>query len=218
MKDEKRRPEDDPRYQRVRANLFDAALKLSATKTVDEVTVAELTALAGVHRTSFYSHASSPPALLLDLLKEELEESLLSLKQKLAEGDLEFERYWHEFYCTVLEHVESRRDIYSQAVAANSVVLVGLYDFFAGSVSESLEIMMESWDPADWTLLRVEMARQQQAHNLMAVVAAWVATDLAAPIDEVVEEYWALAPPWQLAKKGPDGMVKMRRRGSPSKR
>lgn len=214
MKEDKRRPEDDPRYQRVRRSLHDAVLRLSAKKPVDEVSVAELTNLAGVHRTSFYAHASSPSDLLVAALVAEMEPGLRMLHSTLQLEETDYSEYWQNVYTHVLSHVREREGTYRQIVIANSAVLVGLYNYFADHVSASLAVMMSSWKNTDFTPLWLEMARQQQAHNLMAVIMAWVATDLRAPIPRVVEAYWTLAPPWQLAKKGTDGMVEMYRRAT----
>ncbi|MGE2716894.1 TetR/AcrR family transcriptional regulator [Mycolicibacterium litorale] len=46
----------DPRAERVRANLRDAALTLVAQRRVDDLTVADLVAHAGVSRQAFYQH------------------------------------------------------------------------------------------------------------------------------------------------------------------
>lgn len=59
-----RRPEDDPRFQRVREQLVRAVVDLAAEKPAEQISVSELTARARVARTTFYKHAESPAGLL----------------------------------------------------------------------------------------------------------------------------------------------------------
>lgn len=190
----------------------DAILLLGGQKPVEDVTVAELSTTASVHRTSFYSHASSPADLLVSALVGELEPEVRELQKELDRADAEFSRYWERFYRLILTHVSERKDVYKQAVAANSVLLTGLSEHFLEWVEESIEKMSPYWEDPEPSSLWVDMARQQQAHSLVAVITAWVSGGFTESIDGVLEEYWTLAPPWQLAKKDSSGFVRMQRR------
>ena len=180
---------------------------------MEAVTVAELSSRAQVPRTSFYSHASSPTELLVNALVEEITPGVEQLQLRLADPDLDFSTYWEDFYRLVLQHVADRRRVYTQAVSTNSQVLVGLYEHYLAWIGTSLEKMSPVWAGGEQSDLWAEMARQQQAHSLVAVITAWVNRGLEAEISEVINDYWTLAPPWQLAKKDASGDVRMHRRG-----
>mgnify|MGYP000965533580 CR=1 FL=1 len=64
--------EEDPRYLRVRASLVSALFELAAEVPADEISVSQLASAAGVSRTTFYSHSSSPAQLLADTLVDRL--------------------------------------------------------------------------------------------------------------------------------------------------
>lgn len=178
--------------------------------------MAELSAQAGVHRTSFYSHASSPTELLVDLLVEELAPEIEELIAGLRTEDADFSAYWRSFYRVIMSHVQERPDIYRQAVNANSALLNGMQEHYLAWVEQSLALMTPAWSGMSPTHLWLEMAKQQQSSDLRAVITAWVRTGLKAPINQVLDDYWTLAPPWQLAKRSSDGTVRMRRRTEPT--
>ncbi|WP_206055558.1 TetR family transcriptional regulator [Nocardioides sp. GY 10127] len=58
----------DPRSARTVAALRRGLRALLSERPLDEVTVAELCRASGVRRTTFYTHVSSPAALLTDML------------------------------------------------------------------------------------------------------------------------------------------------------
>lgn len=205
----------DPRYVRVRRKLQDAVLELAKATPVEEVSVAQLSSAAGVHRTSFYSHAASPAELLVDAVVDEVAEDVDALFDRLRNTDQECAVYWQDFYRLALAHVDKRAAVYEQAVAANSALLTGLYEFYLGSVERALGEISGFWAPPKPSDLWLNMAAEQQAHSLIAVITAWVNDGRKATIDEVVAEYWTLAPPWQLAKRDEDGLIHMAKRGGP---
>ena len=72
----------DPRQCRTRAALAAAVLALAAERGIDALSVTEITARAGVHRSTFYQHASSP----LDLVKSTLARELDALRDRDAQS------------------------------------------------------------------------------------------------------------------------------------
>lgn len=64
----------DPRSRRSRDRLFAAALELAAERPIDSLSVTEVAGAAGVHRSTFYEHASSPAELVQQALTRELDE------------------------------------------------------------------------------------------------------------------------------------------------
>ena len=77
--------EEDPRYLRVRASLVSALFELAAEVPADEISVSQLASAAGVSRTTFYSHSSSPAQLLADTLVDRLDTDLLARAYRFSE-------------------------------------------------------------------------------------------------------------------------------------
>lgn len=205
----------DPRFRRVREKLLRASTELAARKPIDEVSVAELSTAAGVHRTSFYSHAASPVGLLADSFKAELGPALAEQRKSLTDAEVSFAAYWRDFYTLVLTHVQDHRDIYRNAVASDSALLPALHNFFTDQVAESLGLMVHWWRGINPSKLWLNLAAQQVSSNTMALVVAWANLGFAPTIRELLEEYRTLVPPWQLARRDPDGTVNMTRRAAP---
>jgi len=63
----------DARWQRSRSKLTTAVLALASTQSADNLTASSIAAHAGVHRSTFYEHATSPMDLLQSALSEELD-------------------------------------------------------------------------------------------------------------------------------------------------
>jgi AcrR family transcriptional regulator len=60
--------------RRARRPLYDAVLDLAAHRPVEEITATEVALAAGVHRSTFYEHATSPAELLRRALREQLDD------------------------------------------------------------------------------------------------------------------------------------------------
>jgi len=63
----------DARWQRSRSKLTTAVLALAANQPAEELTASAIASHAGVHRSTFYEHATSPMDLLQSALSEELD-------------------------------------------------------------------------------------------------------------------------------------------------
>ncbi|MCL2850378.1 MAG: TetR/AcrR family transcriptional regulator [Micrococcales bacterium] len=203
-----RTPRDDPRYLRVRAALRRAVLELAADRPPEEITVAELTAAAGVSRTVFYSHASSPVRLLAEALFAEVLPDRLELA--MANSQEAFGPLWREGYLALLGYVEARRGVYATAVAARSGLLGALVDYYTELATTAVDAvvarMAEPVSPS-WRT----MAVHQHAHGAIAIIEAWLNAAPGTTPDDIVDAYLALAPPWQLARPGPDGRIVLHR-------
>jgi len=64
----------DARWQRSRSKLTTAVLELASTQPAESLTASAIASHAGVHRSTFYEHATSPVDLLQSALREELDE------------------------------------------------------------------------------------------------------------------------------------------------
>jgi len=209
-----RTTQDDPRYVRVRAALRCAVLELAAQRPAEEISVAELTSAAGVSRTVFYSHASSPVRLLADALVVELAPVLDGVETAMATGRTQFGTVWRDGYLALLEHVEAHRAVYVTAVEARSGVVTALVEYFAQLAAASVDAVAARMAEPVSPLWRT-MAVQQHAHGTIAMIETWVQAAPGTSPHDVVAAYLALAPPWQLARPDADGQIVLHRGQGP---
>jgi AcrR family transcriptional regulator len=108
----------DPRQRRSRAQLHATILRLATDKPVTELSVTEVAEAAGVHRSTFYQHATSPAALLEDALLADLDELRTGLEPDGAERDIV--TTVGAVTEGVLRHVERYLAIYRRGLGAES--------------------------------------------------------------------------------------------------
>ncbi len=102
---------NDPRAARTQEALRAAVLRLAATKRVEDISVSELTAAAGVNRTTFYRHADTAA----DVLREALYEDFDGIRTELLTIDNDDEHHrdaWFAVSARIAEHIERFRPIY----------------------------------------------------------------------------------------------------------
>jgi AcrR family transcriptional regulator len=77
----------DPRIARTRRSLQQALLALAREESLDAISVADIAARAGVHRSSFYQHYADKETLLADAIDAAVDEAAeRSLATELARG------------------------------------------------------------------------------------------------------------------------------------
>lgn len=144
---------DDPRVLRTRSALRAAIVELARERPVREVTMSALARSAGVHRSTVYEHTTSPEALLVDVLRTELdavrEETVLpGLRPR-------------EVALDVLTHLETHETIYLRELAdAGGVIRSFLTEHFRTSIATAL----------------AEVAPEQRSPLFLEVAPAWIAS------------------------------------------
>lgn len=201
----------DPRFQRVRRQLVDAVLLLGGQRPAESITVAELTSAAGVSRAVFYAHASSPAALLADVLIAELRTGLDGLAEQMSRPGADYVALWRRIYLTLLDHVQAHRAVYEVLTTQESAVTSALVSYFEEAARQYITAITALLTEPPTGELWAAMAINQQAHNMIAVIRSWIVTGLVDPPETVVDVYLTLAPPWQLARPDADGRISLRR-------
>lgn len=201
---------DDPRYRRVRQQLTAALLDLAGTRPAETIAVSELTAAAGVSRAAFYGHAASPAALLADVLIEELQPRFDDLAEQMSRPGADYVGIWREMYLALLDHVGEHRAVYEILTSHESAVSSALTSYLEHASRCCVVAVTSRFEGPPPTELWTSMAINQQAHNMLAVIRAWIGTGLSDPPETVVDTYLTLAPPWQLARSE-DGPISLRR-------
>ncbi|SPT53508.1 Uncharacterised protein [Actinomyces bovis] len=208
-----RTAQDDPRYQRVRGSLVQAAARLGRERTVDAVAISELTALAGVSRSAFYAHATSPADLLASYLLEKLTPYLDRLGNLLEEEPDNFVTAWRGLYVEVLHTIREDQEIYQHVFGDHgSPAVVGRLrqrfrqtaeEFVQSFITHLEEPVSELW---------VNMAVSQHVSNTVVIIESWLRTGMREEPGDVVDTFILLAPPWQLVRLSPTGVASLGRR------
>jgi AcrR family transcriptional regulator len=108
----------DPRQRRSRAQLHATILRLASEHPVTELSVTEVAEAAGVHRSTFYQHATSPVTLLEAALLADLDELRTGLET--AEMERDVATAVSAVTEGVLRHVERYLAIYRRGLGAES--------------------------------------------------------------------------------------------------
>lgn len=210
-----RSTETDPRYLRTRQALLDALLRLTAQRPAQSVTVSELTALAGVSRSSFYAHAASPADLLADHLSARLGPHLDLLGSVLTDSPEHFQERTREVYVDLLREVSESKEVFVHVFAetGSGTVLARLRTRFRVASEAFVSDLLTHLDepPGElWT----RMAVAQHSESLIIMIDSWLSSGAEKQPEDVVDTYLSLAPPWQLVRLDPGGRATIGRHRS----
>ncbi len=203
----------DPRYIRVRARLTDAALDLVKVKPADSISVSELTRTAGVSRTTFYQHGESPAKFVADVVVDAIQPYLDELVDAIAHATDDYLLLWREIYVRMLGALKENYDVVRPIFAGDgqSVVIGHITARLARTFGEYVDEFQARLEGEQVSDLWKAMATSQQVYNLVAVVVAWLQTDMEESPEAVVNTYLTLAPPWQLARFEECGKLSLKR-------
>lgn len=164
----------DARIVQTTKALHSAITDLASSTPVSSITVADVTRAAGINRATFYSHATSPGALLVDVLTPELDAIRaddLALRQAGALDDSAITRKGME---RVVDHVVKYREIYRLALpdaldASTHRVLA--HHFEVSSLTHLERSRARADRPAE---LSEPLAAGFVAHGLVGVIETWL--------------------------------------------
>ncbi|MFD6425025.1 TetR/AcrR family transcriptional regulator [Streptomyces sp. NPDC060198] len=128
----------DIRVLRSRRKLQDSVLRLAAGQPIESVSVADVTRTAGLNRTTFYNHASSPADALEQALFGDLDAMRRVLTENAADRSVPLDRVWEEITRDFLGWFERYEDIFTTGLLdGRSPVLIRLlsHHFTASIVS-----------------------------------------------------------------------------------
>jgi AcrR family transcriptional regulator len=186
----------DPRMSRSRAKLADAVLRLAAERDVPTLTVAEISAEAGVNRSTFYQHAPSPAALLCTVLATELD----AIRERhLAAADGDIRAALGKVTLAVMEHVQDHWDVYRRGLAGSGEA-PGLQAMLGSHFEASARLVFESRrvrvPRRAGRPVPVAMAARFIAYGVVGAIEAWVLEDEPEQAAEVAADLQALLPGW----------------------
>lgn len=190
---------EDPRWQRSRAALIDAALALASEHPIQDVTVREVTKRAGVDRTTFYNHAESPQQLVSEVLGVEFDELYQQFRDELERGDFTPEEAQRHGIRSLLEHVIHYQAIYRLTINAVSggVLQSVIGEHVRAAAREMLDEGLYPFEPPIApTEFQKDFAAQAMSLAMLGGIAAWIRQDSPPDIDEFMESFSLFFPDW----------------------
>lgn len=162
----------DARALRTRAKLVEAFHQVVTDTDLDEISVSALTRAAGVNRTSFYAHFSSPDDLAIHALGELLDVVSSADILLRSENALSAEAASRRALTEIVGFVWERRASYARLLGptAPSRLPVAVTDAFAAHAARSLQEMPGR--PADADPV---VTAQFIAAGVLHVVGRWLA-------------------------------------------
>lgn len=187
---------EDPRWQRTRALLHAAVLRLAAEGPVERITGAALAAEAGVHRSTIYEHGRDPADILREALRAELDE----IRERIVEPatDATIVAAISASADEVFAHVDRHAEIYARELRGTTAGLATmLADHFAHSITQLIEHRALvppplDDDPGEYaTTVAAALAAVA-----VAVIAVWVQGPEPRDRALLTRRWRAVLPPW----------------------
>ncbi len=188
----------DARQRRTRERLHRAVLELAEARPVTDLSVTEVAAAAGVHRSTLYEHAASPAALLQQALVDELD----ALREELlADTTTDVAQAVTRTAQGVLHHVERHADIYRRGLGAGSgeaslhAMLSGHFLETSRRLSELARVDVRVPVPGVPDEVVADAAARFIADGTVGVIEGWL--DAPEPVvDDFMRVYVSLLPAW----------------------
>ncbi len=161
----------DARIETTRARLREAVFALAATKDVGAITVAELTRAAGIDRSTFYAHASSPTELLAGFLREELDPLREAVEETLDRAPATIATVGEQLNARLVDHVEHHAAIYAdRGDQLNSALYTALSRHTRTSLQHVFDHLARPADADERRYLAAFVG-----HGVVGTIATWLA-------------------------------------------
>jgi AcrR family transcriptional regulator len=181
----------DPRVRRTRSQLMAALVDLASDRDLDDITVGELTAAAGLNRATFYLHYASKEQVLVDVIDGVIDE--LSTGADAASGE-ELDdphlapRHTQAFFA----ELDERAALYRRILGATGSPAV------VARLAEGLQRVVadQIGHRAPGGALDTRSIERRAAFVAGGVIAAavtWIGRDDRTPAGEEAAEVWRLA-------------------------
>ncbi|MFC4244756.1 TetR/AcrR family transcriptional regulator [Gryllotalpicola reticulitermitis] len=148
---------------------------LAARKDIGTVTVAELARAADIDRSTFYSHASSPTELLLDVLREDLDPLRVEADESLDGSPETVAQIGRGLNARLVDHVERYEAIYADRDGGRPSS--ALHTVLSGHVRTSLELVFRHLGAPTAegdAQVGTEYLAAFVAHGVVGAVSVWL--------------------------------------------
>ncbi|WP_344773675.1 TetR/AcrR family transcriptional regulator [Gryllotalpicola kribbensis] len=206
----------DARSRRSRTALVDAVYRLAVEKGIDNLTVTDVAAEAGVSRDTFYRHSGDPVALLCGALQDELADSVSSYLSMPLVGDND-DSVFLPPAAAVMEHMRNHTAIYRQAPGSKSGArLTAIIEAAARRVIETHldnhpEIVPEQLQPM--TEITRQMSLAYASSGATAAFFAWINGDDLGDVRHYAQVVLLSGPEWWLGLPTPVAKPRSREAG-----
>ena len=130
----------DTRQRKTRAKLAEVILRLAAERPASELSVSEIASGAGLNRSTFYEHASSPVELLETVLRDELDEIRA---QHLGDDELRSAALAiSDTTVAVLNHIDSHDEVYRRGLG-DGTGAASLQPMLSTHFEQSIDVLLE---------------------------------------------------------------------------
>jgi AcrR family transcriptional regulator len=194
---------NDPRAQRTRRKLIDAFHASIAESSPAAMSVAALTRAAGVNRTSFYSHFSSPEDLAIHALSELFDVVSAADIIRRAEHAVPAEEASRQALRDIVGFVSERRESYARVLGPGAAprLVRAVTDAFAERTAASLQRIENCPPGAD-----IRVTARFLAGGVLGVIGAWLSDEPpGCSPDELVEALVRCLPDWLNTDDPPPG-------------
>jgi AcrR family transcriptional regulator len=184
----------DPRAQRTRRKLIGAFHAAIAESYPAAMSVAALTRAAGVNRTSFYSHFSSPEDLAIHALSELLDVVGEADIIRRSEHAVPAEEASRQALRDIVDFVSERREPYARVLGPGAAprLVTAIADAFTERTMASLERIENCPPGAD-----IRVTAQFLAGGVLGAIGAWLSDERpGCSPDELVEALVQCLPAW----------------------
>lgn len=197
-----RRQEDaptDPRWLRSRESLTEAVIALAQEQPISSVSVYQLTRRAGVSRATFYNHADSPQALLVSVLRCELEELFSVFHLRLLDNHGYMSRVQDYGIRSIAEHVKTRQCLYRNSLKNDNMSLI--QSVLADYLVEKSRVLMDESQyrfaiKAPENAFEREFAVRVACAGLVGGIMTWLNESENPNVDDFMAAYYISFPVW----------------------
>lgn len=185
----------DARKEKTLARLSAAVLALAAEQPIADVTVSRLAEVAGVHRSTVYEYAASPPALLQRVLRAELDALRAAYLVDVSPDDAA--AAIGGVTRAVLRHVDEHDAVYRRGLGAGgaeSGLAAMLSEHFQGSIELLLDQHSVSVPAADEVERRA--IERYLADGIIGAIDVWLTRPRPRDVEALLALLERLTPPW----------------------
>jgi AcrR family transcriptional regulator len=187
----------DARWQKSHTALKRAVLELAAEQDIEAMTAHEVATRAGVNRSTFYKHATTPADFLRSILREDLEiirENML-VEMQAGPPRAAIKRALNNLLAHVLEH----KDIYGPALGATDDA--ALHQLLSGHLEETFMLVFTRGYVTlpfadDEAATGARFAARFISHGTVGAIDAWLADSEVLDIGEFLTRFVYQLPAW----------------------
>ena len=130
----------DLRILKTKKLLYNSLIKLIKDKQFEDIKVADICNDALVNRSTFYAHYSDKYDLLVDFINDLKDTMLQDLEQN--EQIVNTKKYYMEMISLILEHIDSKKDIYYSILISNrsGIIVDIIVDVAVKDINKRMEI------------------------------------------------------------------------------